>query len=111
MWTSWQAGTGPCWVSAGSAVPAEFRLYEHLFNDPNPAKLEFRSALNPASLAVRKGFVERAIVESDAPRFQFERLGYFCVDRDDTRPGAPVFDRTVSLKDAWARIEKRQGGS
>jgi glutaminyl-tRNA synthetase len=90
------------WVSAGSAVPAEFRLYEHLFNDPNPAKLEFTSALNPASLAVRKGFVERAIVESDAPRFQFERLGYFCKD-DTHRADRPVFNRTVALREDAAK--------
>ena len=90
------------WVSAGSAVAAEFRLYEHLFNDPNPAKLEFASALNPASLAVRKGFVERAIVESDAPRFQFERLGYFCKD-DSHRADRPVFNRTVALREDAAK--------
>ncbi len=90
------------WVSAGSAVGAEFRLYENLFNDPNPAKLDFASALNPASLTVCKGFVERAIVESDAPRFQFERLGYFCKD-DSHRADRPVFNRTVALREDAAK--------
>lgn len=89
------------WVSAGSAVAAEFRLYEHLFNDPNPAKLDFATALNPASLTVRKGFVERAIVESEARRFQFERLGYFCKD-DSHRADRPVFNRTVALRDGFS---------
>jgi glutaminyl-tRNA synthetase len=90
------------WVSAGSAIPAEFRLYDHLFNEPNPAKLDFASALNPASLTVRRGFVERAIVESDAPRFQFERLGYFCKD-DSHRADRPVFNRTVALREDAAK--------
>jgi glutaminyl-tRNA synthetase len=88
------------WVSARNAAPAEFRLYEHLFNDPNPAKLEFADAVNPKSLTVKRGFVERAIVESDAPRFQFERLGYFCKD-DAHRNDKPVFNRTVALRDGF----------
>ena len=89
------------WVSAGNAVAAEFRLYEHLFNDPNPAKLDFAQALNPASLTVHNGFVERAIVESVASRFQFERQGYFCKD-DTFRIERPVFNRTVALRDSFA---------
>ena len=90
------------WVSAQSAVPAEFRLYEHLFNDPNPAKLEFADAVNPNSLTVRHGFVERAIADSAAPRFQFERLGYFCKD-DSYRADKPVFNRTVALREDAAK--------
>ncbi len=89
------------WVSAGNAVAAEFRLYQHLFKEPHPAKLEFAEALNPNSLVVRQGFVERAIVESDARRFQFERLGYFCKD-DAYRADAPVFNRTVALRDSFS---------
>ena len=86
------------WVSAGNAVSAEFRLYEHLFNDPNPGKVEFAQALNSRSLTVQRGYVERAIVESDAVRFQFERLGYFCKD-DSHRADKPVFNRTVALRE------------
>jgi glutaminyl-tRNA synthetase len=86
------------WVSAGNAQPAEFRLYEHLFNDPNPGRLEFTQALNAQSLTVKRGFVERAIVESDAPRFQFERLGYFCKDASHRTANA-VFNRTVALRE------------
>jgi len=88
------------WVSAQTAVSTEFRLYEHLFRDPNPAKLQFVDAVNPNSLTVRQGFVERAIVDSDAPRFQFERLGYFCKD-DSFRKDRPVFNRTVALRDGF----------
>ena len=92
------------WVSAGNAVATEFRLYEQLFSDPNPTKVEFTQALNPNSLLVRHGFVERAIVESDARRFQFERLGYFCKDagKDDASSfDKPVFNRTVALRDGF----------
>jgi len=90
------------WVSAGNGVEAEFRLYEHLFNDPNPGKVEFTQALNSKSLTVRRGYVERAIVESSAPRFQFERLGYFCKD-DSHRADQPVFNRTVALREDAAK--------
>jgi glutaminyl-tRNA synthetase len=90
------------WVSAQSAVAAEFRLYEHLFKDPNPAKLEFVDAVNPNSLTVRHGFVERAIADAAAPRFQFERLGYFCKD-DSYRADKPVFNRTVALREDAAK--------
>jgi glutaminyl-tRNA synthetase len=88
------------WVSAQSAVPAEIRLYEHLFNEKNPGKSEFAEALNPASLVVQHGFVERAIFESDAPRFQFERHGYFCKD-DSYSAQRPVFNRTVALREGF----------
>jgi glutaminyl-tRNA synthetase len=88
------------WVSAGSAVPAEFRLYEHLFTDPNPAKLEFTEAVSAKSLTVARGYVERAIVESPEPRFQFERLGYFCKDAS-YRADNPVFNRTVALREGF----------
>ncbi|HET7697369.1 MAG TPA: glutamine--tRNA ligase/YqeY domain fusion protein [Vicinamibacterales bacterium] len=96
------------WVSAAHAVDAEVRLYDRLFSVEEPGRLEdFRTALNPGSLEV----VGSAKVEPGAAaaaagtRYQFERIGYFCVD-PDSRPGAPVFNRTVTLKDAWARIEK-----
>jgi len=94
------------WVSAQSAAAAEFRLYEHLFKEANPGKSEFAEALNPASLLVCHGFVERAIAVSDAMRFQFERLGYFCKD-DSYRADRPVFNRTVALRDSFhAQSEK-----
>jgi len=100
------------WVSADHAIDAEVRLYDKLFSkeDPNdvPEGQEFTANLNPDSLAV----VEHAKLEPSLAgaavenRYQFERLGYFCVDQD-SRPGRPVFNRTVALKDTWAKIEKR----
>jgi glutaminyl-tRNA synthetase len=100
------------WVSVAHAVDAEVRLYDRLFTVEEPGRLEdYRSVLNPASLeVVRDAKVEpAAAAAADGTRFQFERIGYFCVDRD-SRPGAPVFNRTVTLKDAWARIEKTEAG-
>jgi glutaminyl-tRNA synthetase len=97
------------WVSAAHAIDAEVRLYDRLFTAEEPgASGDYRADLNPASLEiVRDCKVERSLA-SAAPgaRFQFERLGYFCVDRDST-PLLPVFNRTVTLKDSWAKIEAR----
>jgi glutaminyl-tRNA synthetase len=99
------------WVSARHAVDAEVRLYDRLFTveTPGSGDADFLTQLNPASLDVLKGCkVEPSLGEAAAgSRFQFERLGYFVVDRD-SRPGAPVFNRTVTLKDAWAKIEKSE---
>jgi len=102
------------WVSASHAIDAEVRLYDKLFSKEDPNEVaegqEFTANLNPNSLEV----VEHAKLEpslANAPvegRYQFERLGYFCVD-PDSKPGKPVFNRTVALKDMWARIEKRTG--
>ncbi len=93
------------WVSAGHALPAEFRLVDRLFRLPHPDELgDFLEAYNPESLVVRKGFVEPSV--GDDPRetrYQFERLGYFWQDPEDSRPGALVFNRIVTLKDTWAR--------
>ncbi len=103
------------WVSAAHAVKAEVRLYDHLFDRENPddvpAGQEFFQSLNPGSLEVLPDArVEPSLASAAAgARFQFERLGYFCVD-PDSRPGAPVFNRTVTLRDAWAKIEKKKGG-
>jgi glutaminyl-tRNA synthetase len=100
------------WVSAAHAVDAEVRIYDTLFTTENPnetpAGEEFTVNLNPASLEVLTNCkLEPALANvSPMERFQFERLGYFCVD-PDTAPGAPVFNRTVALKDTWAKIEKR----
>ncbi|MFO0689719.1 MAG: glutamine--tRNA ligase/YqeY domain fusion protein [Myxococcota bacterium] len=102
------------WVSARHAVPAEVRLYGTLFKDevPDPhAPGGLGTALDPESLrVVPRAFLEPALGEA-APgeRFQFERLGYFCADPDG-RPGQPVFNRTATLRDTWAKVAK-QGGA
>jgi len=102
------------WVSAAHAIDAEARLYDKLFGKQDPNQVEegqdFTANLNPQSLEVisdakLEPSLASAPVES---RFQFERLGYFCVD-PDSKPGCPVFNRTVALKDTWAKIEKRAG--
>jgi glutaminyl-tRNA synthetase len=97
------------WVSAGHAVDAEVRLYDRLFTAefPGAGDTDFLTQLNPHSLEVVAGAkLEPSLASAAAgARYQFERLGYFCAD-PDTRPGAPVFNRTVTLKDAWAKIEK-----
>jgi glutaminyl-tRNA synthetase len=102
------------WVSANHAVNAEVRLYDRLFTVEDPdgaaakASAEFTQYLNPASLDVVKDCKVEPML-ADAPagsRFQFERLGYFVVD-PDARPGAPVFNRTVSLKDSWSKANAR----
>src|SRR5262245_47924414 len=96
------------WVSTAHAVSAEVRLYDRLFNVEEPGKVEdYTSVLNPASLeTVADARVEPSAAAAPAgTRFQFERMGYFCVDNDST-PERPVFNRTVTLKDSWARIEK-----
>ena len=100
------------WVSVPHAVSAEVRVYEHLFTSPTPGNtpegVEFTDLLNPDSMRVVTAQVEPALAEFPAgSRVQFERLGYFCVD-PDSKPGAPVFNRTVTLKDSWAKIEGKQ---
>ena len=97
------------WVSAEHAIHAEVRLYDNLFSVPKPDETEdFRSVLNPRSLDVLRGSkLEPALAGVDAgARFQFERQGYFCVDSRDSAPGRLVFNRTVGLRDTWAKIEK-----
>ena len=99
------------WVSAPHAIAIEARLYDHLFTKPNPDDVpkgqDYKVNLNPNSLERINGFVEPSLKDT-APgsRFQFERLGYFCVDLDST-PANPLFNRTVSLVDTWAKIEKK----
>ena len=96
------------WVSAPHAVVAEVRLYDHLFTMPYPALEEAPLAelLNPASLEVLTGCLVEPGLAQAAPGsgFQFERHGYFCVDPVDSTPDHPVFNRTVSLRDTWAKI-------
>jgi glutaminyl-tRNA synthetase len=98
------------WVSAAHAVDAEVRLYDRLFTAefPGAGDTDFLTQLNPGSLEVVTGAkLEPSLASaSGGARYQFERLGYFCAD-PDTRPGAPVFNRTVTLKDAWAKIEAK----
>jgi glutaminyl-tRNA synthetase len=94
------------WVSAKHALPAEVRLYDRLFSAENPLKdkdVEYTKFLNPASLETLPGaFVEPSLKDVKAlDRFQFERVGYFCVDPDSTA-NKRVFNRTISLKDSWA---------
>ena len=96
------------WVSARHAVEAEVRLYEHLFTSERPDEEDdFLSTLNPDSLeVVADAKVEPSLADArPGERFQFERLGYFAVD-PDSKPGAPVFNRTVSLRDTWAKVNK-----
>ena len=100
------------WVSAAHSAEAEVRLYETLFAKPRPDdEDDFKNALNPSSLEVITGARVEPALASAAPeeRFQFERQGYFCVDSRDSRPGRPVFNRTVGLRDTWAKIEKAAG--
>jgi len=101
------------WVSAVHAIDAEVRLYDKLFSKEDPDQVEegqdFTANLNPQSLEViSHAKLEPSLANAPAgSRYQFERLGYFCVD-PDSRPGRPVFNRTVALKDTWAKIEKRE---
>jgi glutaminyl-tRNA synthetase len=103
------------WVSAAHAVDAEVRIYENLFLKEDPSDVEegkdVLDNLNPNSLEVITNAKLEPSLASAAvgSRYQFERLGYFSVD-PDSKPGKPVFNRTVALKDAWARVEKKQGG-
>ena len=100
------------WVSAEHAVDSEVRIYDKLFTKENPTELEegqnFTDNLNPNSLEVIATAKLEPSLANAAPgsRYQFERLGYFCVDTD-SKPDRPVFNRTVALKDSWARIEKK----
>ena len=98
------------WVSAAHALPAEVRLYDSLFTTPNPGEAEdFTAVLNPHSLETLRSCQVEPSLASAAPgsRYQFERQGYFCVDAEASA-GRLVFNRTVSLKDEWAKIERGQ---
>jgi len=101
------------WVSAAHAYDAEVRLYDHLFAVEDPSKApegeDFRANLNPDSLKVLEHCkVEPSLKDAEpGTRFQFLRHGYFCVDTVTSKPGAPVFNRTVGLRDSWAKIAKK----
>ncbi|MEJ5316958.1 MAG: glutamine--tRNA ligase/YqeY domain fusion protein [Tenuifilum sp.] len=96
------------WVSIPHAVKAEIRLFDRLFSKPDPDDVpegqDWKSSLNPESLTVIEGYLEPSLLDvKPLDKFQFERLGYFCVDYDST-PNRLVFNRTVTLKDTWAKI-------
>ena len=100
------------WVSASQSAEAEVRVYDTLFSQRDPEEVkegqDWKSNLNPQSLEVLRGCrVEPGLQEATpGSLWQFERLGYFCADSQDSRPGRPVFNRTVTLRDPWARIQK-----
>jgi glutaminyl-tRNA synthetase len=100
------------WVAAAGALDAEVRLYDTLFTKRDAGEVEegadWKAGLNPESLKVIAGCKVEPALRDAAPgfRFQFERLGYFCADSRDSKPGRPVFNRTVTLRDAWANIKR-----
>ena len=101
------------WVSAAHAVEAKVRLYDRLFNKPNPDEKEegktYKDFINPDALEVLTGCKLEPCLADVGPGYfcQFERMGYFCVDARDSKPGALVFNRTVTLRDAWAKLQKK----
>ena len=103
------------WVSAPHALEAEVRLYDHLFTSEKPEESsdgsDYRGSINPNSLETLTGCRVEPSLATAKPgdSYQFERQGYFCVDSVDFSPGALVFNRTVSLRDSWAGMEKRAG--
>jgi glutaminyl-tRNA synthetase len=100
------------WVSVVRAIKAETRLYDHLFIKENPDEekdVDFKTYLNPNSLETLPFFVEPSLAgAAPGSRYQFERLGYFCVDSKDSSDQTLIFNRTVTLRDTWARIQKAQ---
>ena len=100
--------------SAAHALPCEVRLYDRLFSSADPDQApegrDFTASLNPDSLVVlRESLVEPSVADDPAgTRYQFERQGYFISDPVDAKPGALVFNRTVTLRDSWAKISGRQ---
>jgi len=101
------------WLSAPHAATVEVRLYDRLFTIPDLAEIpdgkDYRDYLNPDSLVILPNAKVEPLVKDIAAgeRFQFERLGYFCVDGKHSRPGAPVLNRTVTLKDTWAKVQAK----
>ena len=101
------------WVSADDALKSELRLYDHLFDKPDPNEVDqegddYKSNLNPESLVTLSNCrVEPSLANANAGDvYQFERQGYFCVDTLDSKPESLVFNRTVSLRDSWAKLER-----
>ena len=100
------------WVSAEHAVQTEVRVYDRLFTDPKPDskkhEKDWKDFLNPESMIdLKNAQLEPSLADAKhEERFQFERLGYFCADRKDEYKGHAVFNRTVTLRDTWAKINK-----
>ncbi|VAX76378.1 Glutamine--tRNA ligase [Serratia symbiotica] len=93
------------WVSIAHALPAEFRLYDRLFSIPNPAVVDFLTAINSGSLVIKQGFVEQSLASAKPEKpYQFERKGYFCADSHYSSADHLVFNRTVSLRDTWKKL-------
>jgi glutaminyl-tRNA synthetase len=99
------------WVSIAHAIKAEVRIYDRLFTHESPdgnKEIDFKDFINPNSLTIIEGYVEPSLLSSkDGDKFQFQRLGYFCVDRDSVAAKL-VFNKTVGLKDTWAKIESKE---
>ncbi|MCR5861146.1 glutamine--tRNA ligase/YqeY domain fusion protein [Flavobacterium sp. J372] len=99
------------WVSIQHALPAEIRIYDRLFTHENPdgdKEVDFKEYINPNSLEVITGYLEPGLKDAKAgEHYQFQRLGYFCVDPDST-DGKPVFNKTVGLRDTWAKVESKE---
>jgi len=98
------------WLSAAHAIKAEMRLYDRLFTVENPGDFAegCESVLNPNSLETVSGYVEPSLAgATPGSRYQFERLGYFCTDLKDSSPNRLIFNRTIGLRDTWAKIEKK----
>ncbi len=95
------------WVSASHAQKVKVRLYDRLFSEENPDKAEnYLTALNPDSLQETEALVEPGLIDAKSGEtFQFERVGYFTVDSSDSQPGQPIFNRTVTLRDTWAKMK------
>jgi glutaminyl-tRNA synthetase len=103
------------WVEAQSALEAEVRLYDRLFTKENPDDpqdpTDYKTYLNPNSLEIiTNAKLEPSLADATTQqRFQFERIGYFCKDTTDSTKEKPIFNRTTSLRDTWAKIEKKNG--
>ena len=99
------------WGSVSHAIPAEIRIYDRLFSHENPdgnKEIDFKEFLNPNSLEVITGYLEPSLKTAvDGDRFQFQRLGYFCVDKESTAEKL-VFNKTVGLRDTWAKLESKE---
>ena len=94
------------WVSAAHALPVEIRLYDRLFSVPNPgAEEDFLAVINPDSLVIKQGYAEPSLAQAEAGKaYQFEREGYFCLDSRYANASSLVFNRTVGLRDTWAKV-------
>jgi glutaminyl-tRNA synthetase len=99
------------WVSIPHAIEAEVRVYDRLFTNENPdgnKEIDFKEFINPNSLEIITGYVEPSLQSAkDLDQFQFQRLGYFCVDKDSSAQKL-VFNKTVGLRDTWAKIESKE---